>query len=189
MTPKQTQFVEAYCSKDTDTFGNATQSYRKAYTTATMTPRACKQAGARLLTNVVVKEAIQAYRATQEARQAITRDYITAKLQDQYDKADTAKDRTNALRAIDLLGKTIGIYIDSSQDLTQDKPQPLTEDQQALLQAQAEAAEKEQQFKEQELNIKKAELLIDQDLKKEEINVKKNANSDKSEKSKASTKK
>ena len=139
---KQDRFVKFYCKGDT--MGNATQSYIKAgyKDSDSASYNAC-----RLISTDKIQAAIQAHRATQEQKTDVTREYITAKLQDQYDKADTAKDRTNALRAIDLLGKTIGVYIDTSRDISEQAADPLTEQELEQLREQAKTLTNRQQIK------------------------------------------
>ena len=132
ITPKQKAFIDNYCSKTSETFGNAAKSYEKAYKTDKMTPRGVAQSACNLLKNPKIIQAIDKYTAKIEQKMEIKREYILTGLQDQYTKADTAKDRTNALRALQLMGQSIAMFTDNLNTNITDQQQELDEQQQAM---------------------------------------------------------
>lgn len=68
--------------------------------------------GKRLLTSPKIKRALKWLREKHSAKAEITMDVIRAKHLDIYDKAIAVGDLTNANRAVEGLGKTIGAYTD-----------------------------------------------------------------------------
>ena len=131
-TPKQKAFIDNYCSKTSETFGNAAKSYEKAYKTDKMTPRGIAQSACRMLTKDNIIQEIDEYTTKIEQKTEIKREYILTGLQDQYSKADTAKDRTNALRALQLMGQSIALFTDNLNTNITDQQQELDEQQQAM---------------------------------------------------------
>lgn len=113
---KQARFVEEYLVDL-----NATQ----AATRAGYSARTANEQGARLLANVSVQAAVQAGRAALSARTEITQDRVMADIeaikqdamQPVYD-ADGNKamlDHKSALRACELQGKHIGMFVDKTE--------------------------------------------------------------------------
>ena len=119
LTVKQQAFVDNYSDKDSETFGNATKSYIKAgYKNGV----GVMQAACRELSKDKIKQAIKAYRAQIEQKTEVKREYVLQCIQDQYTKADEANDRASALRACELLGKSIAMFTDKYEDSTAEKP-------------------------------------------------------------------
>ena len=117
LTPKQQRFIEYYTDKDSVTFGNATRSYIKA---GYKDGPSVMQAACRLLSNVKIKKAIEAYRAKNGRKKEVTKEYITSKLQSILDTAVEKGDLTNANTTLRLLGQSIAMYTDKYQDDSQD---------------------------------------------------------------------
>lgn len=103
---------------------NATQAYKTAYPNC---KSGHKQAGARLLTYVDIKEAVS------KAKKDLTewleggRKLCDRLFSNQYEASTQAKDRTNAIRCIENKAKNVGYYaLDNAQRTEQAK---LTEEQ------------------------------------------------------------
>ena len=122
LTAKQLEFIENYANKDSDTFGNAIRSYLKAGYKGTPESNCTRQAASRLVTNKRMNEAITQYRGKIGQKTEVKREYVLQCIQDQYTKADDANDRASALRACELLGKSIAMFTDKYEDSTAEKP-------------------------------------------------------------------
>ena len=105
ITFKQKNFCNAYI----DNGGNASKAYETAYGRI----NGARQAGHLLLTKCYIKEYIQrrneVKRQESESKQEITAEFIRTELLNEYDQV-AGKDHQAALRALELLGKTIGIF-------------------------------------------------------------------------------
>ena len=105
LTPKQERFVAEYLVDL-----NATAAARRAgYKDPNI--------GRQLITKNNVSEAIQAEKATRSARTELTQDYVLAKLKaiadrEASDAPDSELKVSNQLRALELLGKHLGAFVE-----------------------------------------------------------------------------
>ena len=111
ITPKQNAFASFVASGD-----NNTEAYRKAYDTSKMSEQVIRNSAFKLSKNEKVKTAIKSLKKdTQKERRAhrkLTGDWIIEQLQD-----EAANDRNPAasrIRALELLGKKMGFFEDST---------------------------------------------------------------------------
>lgn len=111
ISPKQSAFAGFVVEGD-----NYTEAYRKAYNASKMTDQVVWNASSKLAKNPKVKDAIEALRArdkiAEEAHQKLSNDWIVQRLQD-----EALNDRNPAatrVRALELLGKTGGLFDDST---------------------------------------------------------------------------
>jgi len=115
LTLKQEKFIEYYCNQQSDTFGNAYRSYIKAgYSNNPSSAISASQ----LLNNPKMAKHIADYRAGLKAKEAqkadISRDYYINQLIERYNEYK-ASDHTNALKAFEMVGKVLGLYIDRKE--------------------------------------------------------------------------
>lgn len=103
----QQRFIEEYMKT-----GNATQSYKIAYDT-TMTDEVAKAASSRLLTNVTVKQAVEALNK-QIQDESILSVAECKKLLTEIAKCSNERTRDRA-KAIELLLRTEGAFLDRAQ--------------------------------------------------------------------------
>lgn len=105
LTPKQERFVEEYLVDL-----NATAAARRAgYKDPNI--------GRQLITKNNVSEAIQAEKAARSARTELTQDYVLGKLKaiadrEASDAPDSELKVSNQLRALELLGKHLGAFVE-----------------------------------------------------------------------------
>ena len=105
LTPKQERFVEEYLVDL-----NATAAARRAgYEDPNI--------GRQLITKNNVSEAIQAEKAARSARTELTQDYVLGKLKaiadrEASDAPDSELKVSNQLRALELLGKHLGAFVE-----------------------------------------------------------------------------
>jgi Terminase small subunit len=103
LTPRQAAFCREYLIDL-----NATAAAKRAgYSVAT-----AKQQASRLLTNVNVAEHISELRQAAAQRNEVTLDEVISMLRKSYDDAKAAKQHGPAVRAAELLGKTLGMFRD-----------------------------------------------------------------------------
>ncbi len=103
LTPKQAAFCREYLIDL-----NATAAAKRAgYSEAT-----AKQQGCRLLTNVNVAERIAELQEAAAQRNEVTQDEVISMLRKSYEDAKAAKQHGPAVRAAELLGKTLGMFRD-----------------------------------------------------------------------------
>lgn len=147
LTPKQERFVEEYLVDL-----NATQAaIRAGYSEKT-----ANEQGARLLANVSVQAAIQKRRQDRERRTEITQDYVLKKLKEITDRTasdaqDSALRYSNKIRALELLGKHLGMFDGGGRgnevpannllEQIQDSARALEEDEDAVQEIQPETAD------------------------------------------------
>ena len=98
LTPKQSAFVDAYCSNG----GNATQ----ACITAGYSVKTAQEQGSRLLSNVIIQNAIQLRQKPIAEKFKITREYLVEKLNNVI--MDDVKDSVY-IKAIEVLAKMTGL--------------------------------------------------------------------------------
>ena len=99
LTPRQAMFAKAYVAS-----GNGAEAARNAgYSEHT-----AKQQGSRLLTNVHVQTEIAALEAAQREDDAVDRAYVRGLLRS---IAENGEKETNRLRAAELLGKSVGLFV------------------------------------------------------------------------------
>ena len=92
---------------------NATAAARRAG----YSPRTADRIGPELLGKTCVSEAIQAAKAARSQRTELTQDYVLAKLKaiadrEASDAPDSALKVSNQLRALELLGKHLGAFVE-----------------------------------------------------------------------------
>ena len=111
MTPKQSAFAGFVAEGD-----SLSEAYRKAYNTAKMSENVVNNEASALAKNPKVKDAIEALklqsRSAHNSHQKLSNDWIVQKLQD-----EAMNDRNPAatrVRALELLGKTGGLFDDST---------------------------------------------------------------------------
>ncbi len=102
-TPKQERFCREYVVDM-----NATQAASRAG----YSPRTANEQGARLLANASVKSRIAELQAEVAERLNITVDDVIAMLLESYRDATAAKQHGPAVRAVELLGKRLGMFRD-----------------------------------------------------------------------------
>ncbi len=102
-TPKQDRFCREYLVDM-----NATQAASRAG----YSPRTANEQGARLLANASVKSRIAELQAEVAERLNITVDDVIAMLLESYRDARSAKQHGPAVRAVELLGKRLGMFRD-----------------------------------------------------------------------------
>ena len=98
LTPKQSAFVDAYCSNG----GNATQ----ACITAGYSVKTAQEQGSRLLSNVIIQKAIQLRQKPIAEKFKVTREYLVEKLNNVI--MDDVKDSVY-IKAIEVLAKMTGL--------------------------------------------------------------------------------
>ncbi len=103
LTAKQERFCREYLVDM-----NATQAAKRAG----YSPRTANEQGARLLANASVKPRIAELQAEVSERLDITVDDVIAMLMESYRDAKTAKQHGPAVRAVELLGKRLGMFRD-----------------------------------------------------------------------------
>ena len=100
LTPKQAQFAGEYLADH-----NATQAaIRSGYS-----ERTAKQQGSRLLTNVDVRAEIVVLEREQQQADQVDRQYVITRLRH---FAEHGEKEANRLRATELLGKTVGLFVE-----------------------------------------------------------------------------
>ena len=111
MTPKQSAFAGFVAEGD-----SLSEAYRKAYNTAKMSENVVNNEASALAKNPKVKDAIEALklqsRSAHNSHQKLSNDWIVQKLQD-----EAMNDRNpvaTRVRALELLGKTGGLFDDST---------------------------------------------------------------------------
>lgn len=108
ITVMQSNFIAAYCdNKKPETYMQA----RKAMESAGY-KNVSDSDIAKLMTNVTVRNAMNLWLEKNGRTVEITRQRVLQMLLDQYDKADISEDRSNAIRAAELLGKSIAMFGD-----------------------------------------------------------------------------
>ena len=100
LTPRQAMFAKAYVAN-----GNGAEAARNAG----YSERTAKQQGSRLLTNVDVQAEIAALEAAQREDDAVDRAYVLHKLRF---IAESGEKESNRLRAAELLGKSVGLFVE-----------------------------------------------------------------------------
>ena len=103
--------------------GNATESYRLAGYTVN-TPQTAEVNGSKLLRNTKVKAAIERYREDIAAANTVDRNYVIRRLRHFAEEADTD---AVAVRATELLGKTLRMFVDVSENTVTHDVQALQE--------------------------------------------------------------
>jgi len=107
LTPLQEKFVHAYGSLDSET---CNQGYESLVAAGYRNPT--RKMAAELLANHRIKWALTMQAKETGVVEEITRQKVVGMLLDQYRKADESEDRSNAIRAAELLGKTIAMFGD-----------------------------------------------------------------------------
>jgi hypothetical protein len=111
MTPKQSAFAGFVASGK-----SYTDAYKLAYNTDTMSDRSIRNASSRLANQDHVKDSIKALKAQNktavDAHQKLSNDWIVERLQEEALKDDNPA--ATRVRALELLGKTGGLFDDST---------------------------------------------------------------------------
>ena len=101
LTPKQAQFVQEYIIDL-----NATAAAKRAG----YSEKTAKSQGQRLLTKVDVQRAVQAAKDRRAQKTGIDKEYVVTNLKGIAEKAMAKSDYSNAIRALDLLGRHTGAF-------------------------------------------------------------------------------
>ena len=101
LTPKQAQFVQEYIIDL-----NATAAAKRAG----YSEKTAKSQGQRLLTKVDVQRAVQAAKDQRAKKTGIDTVYVVTNLKDIAEEAMGRADYSNAIRALDLLGRHTGAF-------------------------------------------------------------------------------
>ncbi len=110
--PKRQRFVEEYVVD-----GNATAAARRAGYSA----RTAKQQGSRLLTYVDVQAEIATLERAQQQADVVDRAYVIAGLRE---LAESAESESARVRALELLGKTMRLFVEKVETVhTYDVPE------------------------------------------------------------------
>lgn len=121
LTPKQERFVQEYLVDLNATAAAIRAGYKE--TTAA-------QQGHNLLRKSAIEQAVQAARADLAKRTEVTQDYVLKKLKEIVEKEaadyqDSNLKYSNKIRALELLGKHLGMFADKSPGRTNDGGNPL----------------------------------------------------------------
>lgn len=112
ITAKQTMFATFVAQGD-----NNTEAYRKAYDTSKMSEQVIRNSAFKLAKNEKVRDSIDSLRdETQQQRRArikLTGDWIIEQLQDE--ALNARNPAASRIRALELLGKRMGFFDDSTQ--------------------------------------------------------------------------
>lgn len=103
MTPKQQRFVEEYVI---DSNG------KQAAIRAGYSPKTAEVQASRLLSNAKVRETVDLARSQVSADLGITREYVLNSLRTIGEEAQRDGERAPAIRAFELLGKSLGMFSD-----------------------------------------------------------------------------
>jgi len=115
MNNNQQIFINAYLSNGY----NATEAYRTAYPNC---KKGHQQAGSRLLSNVVIKNAIGKAKKDLEEWLSGSRKLVDRLFSERYAACIAKKDNTNAIRCIENKAKNVGYYaLDNAQRTEQAK--------------------------------------------------------------------
>ena len=107
LTPKQQRFVEEYLIDL-----NATQAaIRAGYSEKT-----AQEQSSRLLSNVMVSQAVETAQMKVSTDLGITREYVLKSLREIGEEARQAGERTPAIRSFELLGKSLGMFSDKADN-------------------------------------------------------------------------
>jgi phage terminase small subunit len=115
LTPKQAALVREYLID----LNAAAAARRAGYSEKT-----AKEIGFNHLTKIHIQAAIQAEKEKRAERTKITQDYVLAEIKDVFEDAkqkaaEGMTDRTNALKALDMLARHVGLFEkDNSQKKT-----------------------------------------------------------------------
>jgi phage terminase small subunit len=127
LTPKQQTFVDAYIGGS-----NASDAYREAYDTSTMRPSSVHREAYALLGNPKITACIVSnsdrIQTSQRMMHASRSERYISKLEELAAKADS---HANQIRAIELLGKSIGLWVERVE--TSDKTERTSDEIRASL--------------------------------------------------------
>jgi hypothetical protein len=127
LTPKQQTFVDAYIGGS-----NASDAYREAYDTSTMRPSSVHREAYALLGNHKITASIvsnsERIQTAQRMMHASRSERYISKLEELAAKADS---HANQIRAIELLGKSIGLWVERVE--TSDKTERTSDEIRASL--------------------------------------------------------
>jgi hypothetical protein len=127
LTPKQQTFVDAYIGGS-----NASDAYREAYDTSTMRPSSVHREAYALLGNHKITACIvsnsERIQTSQRMMHASRSERYISKLEELATKADS---HANQIRAIELLGKSIGLWVERVE--TSDKTERTSDEIRASL--------------------------------------------------------
>jgi hypothetical protein len=127
LTPKQQTFVDAYIGGS-----NASDAYREAYDTSTMRPSSVHREAYALLGHHKITASIVSnsdrIQAAQRMMHASRSERYISKLEELAAKADS---HANQIRAIELLGKSIGLWVERVE--TSDKTERTSDEIRASL--------------------------------------------------------
>jgi phage terminase small subunit len=107
MTTRQKQFVEEYLV----TLNSTQAAIRAGYS-----PKTAEQQGYQLLHHPKVSEAIRDSQQERASRLEIHADWVIDRLKDEYEAASAACHRSAAIRALELLGKHLGLFSDKPRE-------------------------------------------------------------------------
>ena len=112
LTERQRAFCKNYAHKESDTFGNATQSYIKAGYKNT---RASRQAACTMLTKRNIKKEISRIKQEIEEKEEFRIEWLDQKLREFHERCIDKHDLTNEKGALQLIGQRLAAYTDKQQ--------------------------------------------------------------------------
>jgi len=109
LKPTHKLFVQEYLRNG----NNATQAYAKIYPSANLTTS--RSNGSKLLADKLIKEYLRKEHERSMKESGKTKDYVMTKLFDLIDAATDDNDRQNAIKALEMINKMTGNYINKSE--------------------------------------------------------------------------
>ena len=142
LTPKQQLFVDYYCSQGKETFGNATKSYEKAYSSAKMTPRGIAQSASKLLINPKIIAELEHNRNRIELKQAYNQETVRQRIDQTWAMAVAKGDVMACIASARLQAQEQAMLTDNVHSRVEQVPDPLTDEEKAILNRQLIALDK-----------------------------------------------
>ena len=142
LTPKQQLFVDYYCSQESETFGNATKSYEKAYSSAKMTPRGIAQNASRLISKDKIIAEIKRKQDRTEIKQAYSQETVRQRIDQTWAMAVAKGDVMACIASARLQAQEQAMLTDNVHSRVEQAPDPLTDEEKAILNRQLLALDK-----------------------------------------------
>lgn len=114
MTDTLTQKQEDFCLAYIET-GNASEAYRRAYDAENMKPETICKRASELLANGDITGRVKALRKATAERVAVDRAWVLERLIDNHNRAMQESEGSVANRALELIGKEIGMFVERKE--------------------------------------------------------------------------